>query len=53
VPVGLLVYYVWSNLITIGQQWFMMHKHGVENPIDSFIARLRDRSVKASGKAAG
>jgi YidC/Oxa1 family membrane protein insertase len=53
VPVGLLVYYVWSNLITIGQQWFMMHKHGVENPIDGFFARLRDRSVKSSRKAAG
>lgn len=53
VPVGLLVYYVWSNLITIGQQWFMMRKHGVENPIDNFIARVRDRSVKASRKAAG
>jgi YidC/Oxa1 family membrane protein insertase len=53
VPVGLLVYYVWSNLITIGQQWFMMHKHGVENPIDSFFVRLRDRSVKSSRKAAG
>jgi YidC/Oxa1 family membrane protein insertase len=51
VPVGLLIYYVWSNIITIGQQWFMMNRHGVENPIDAFFHRMRDRA--ASRKAAG
>jgi YidC/Oxa1 family membrane protein insertase len=39
-PAGLLIYYVWSNIITIGQQWFMMRRHGVDNPIDAFIARF-------------
>jgi YidC/Oxa1 family membrane protein insertase len=50
VPVGLLIYYVWSNIITIGQQWFMMNRHGVENPIDGFIARLRNKAVDVEGK---
>ena len=31
----------------------MMHSYKVDNPIDSFFARLRDRSVKSSRKAAG
>jgi YidC/Oxa1 family membrane protein insertase len=53
VPVGLLIYYVWSNIITIGQQWFMMNRHGVENPIDGFIARVTGKAVKVQGKASG
>lgn len=43
-PAGLLIYYVWSNIITIGQQWFMMNRHGVENPIDKFIARFTQKT---------
>jgi YidC/Oxa1 family membrane protein insertase len=49
-PAGLLIYYVWSNCITIGQQWFMMNRHGVENPIDGVIKRIRDRLVDVRGK---
>jgi YidC/Oxa1 family membrane protein insertase len=38
--VGLLVYWTWSNVLTILQQYVMMHRFQVENPIDSFIARF-------------
>jgi YidC/Oxa1 family membrane protein insertase len=40
-PVGLMIYWIWSTFISIAQQYVLMHRHGVENPIDGFIARLR------------
>jgi YidC/Oxa1 family membrane protein insertase len=52
-PVGLVIYYVWSNTITILQQWFMMRRHGVENPIDATIARLQARLAGPAAKASG
>jgi YidC/Oxa1 family membrane protein insertase len=39
--VGLLLYWTCSNVLTILQQWVIMHRNKVENPIDSFFARLR------------
>ena len=38
--VGLLIYWTWSGLITIGQQYIMMRRFKVENPIDNFFARF-------------
>src|SRR5262249_38486984 len=32
-PVGLMIYWIWSTFISIGQQYVLMHRHGVENPI--------------------
>jgi len=29
-PVGLVIYYTWSNLLTMAQQYVMMRRHGVE-----------------------
>jgi YidC/Oxa1 family membrane protein insertase len=29
-PAGLVIYYTWNNLLTVTQQWFIMHKEGVE-----------------------
>ncbi|HET9159314.1 MAG TPA: membrane protein insertase YidC [Caulobacteraceae bacterium] len=40
---GLLVYWIWSNLLTIIQQYVIMHRFEVDNPIDSFINRLRGK----------
>ena len=38
---GLLIYWTWSNILTILQQYVIMHRFKAENPIDSFIARIR------------
>ncbi|MGI8841322.1 MAG: membrane protein insertase YidC [Caulobacteraceae bacterium] len=38
--VGLLIYWTWSGLITIVQQYVMMRRFKVENPIDDFLGRL-------------
>jgi len=39
--VGLLIYWTWSSLITIVQQYLMMRRFKVDNPIDDFINRFR------------
>jgi YidC/Oxa1 family membrane protein insertase len=46
--VGLLVYYTWSNMLTAIQQYVIMRRFKVENPIDRLIGRLT-----GAGKAAG
>ncbi|MEQ7155042.1 membrane protein insertase YidC [Brevundimonas aurifodinae] len=42
-PAGLLVYWAWNNVLSIAQQYFIMHRFGAENPIDDFIARLKNK----------
>ena len=41
--VGLLIYYSWSNLLTLTQQYVIMRRFKVDNPIDSLIGKLTDR----------
>ncbi|MDQ2861002.1 MAG: membrane protein insertase YidC, partial [Pseudomonadota bacterium] len=38
--VGLLIYWTWSGLITIVQQYVMMRRFKVANPIDDFLGRF-------------
>jgi YidC/Oxa1 family membrane protein insertase len=38
--VGLLIYWCWSNVLSILQQYVIMHRYQVDNPIDSFIGRF-------------
>lgn len=40
-PAGLLVYWAWNNILSIGQQYFIMHRFKAENPIDDFLARFK------------
>jgi YidC/Oxa1 family membrane protein insertase len=37
---GLVIYWTWSNVLSILQQYVIMRKNEVENPIDSFFARF-------------
>ena len=46
--VGLVIYWCWSNVLTILQQYIIMHRYKVENPIDQLIARLRGKTVEAT-----
>ena len=45
--VGLLIYWTWSNVLTTLQQYVMMRRFGVDNPIDRLLARFGGK-----GKAA-
>lgn len=41
--VGLLVYYTWSNMLTTLQQYVIMRRFKVDNPIDQIIGKLSGR----------
>jgi YidC/Oxa1 family membrane protein insertase len=41
---GLLVYWTWNNILSIIQQYVIMHRFKAENPIDTLIAQLRARA---------
>ena len=49
VTVGLLIYWTWSNLLTILQQYVIMHRFEVENPIDNLVARFAKPKPRPSG----
>jgi YidC/Oxa1 family membrane protein insertase len=38
--VGLVIYWFWQNVLTILQQYVIMRRLKVENPIDDLIARF-------------
>ena len=44
---GLLIYWTWNNVLTIIQQYIIMRRFQVDNPIDSLLARLGGK--KAAG----
>ena len=48
-PAGLLIYWTFSNCITILQQYVIMRRFKVDNPIDQLIRRMRGRSAEATG----
>ncbi|MES2032813.1 MAG: membrane protein insertase YidC [Pseudomonadota bacterium] len=48
-PMGLLLYWTFSNVFSIFQQYIIMHRLKVENPIDDFINRFRSSDAKAVG----
>jgi len=39
-PIGLLIYYTWSNMLTTLQQYIMMRRFKVDNPIDRIIGKF-------------
>ena len=47
--VGLLIYYTWSNMLTILQQYVIMRRFKVDNPIDRIIGRLTGKPVGTTG----
>jgi len=38
---GLVLYFVWNNLLTLAQQYTIMRRQGVETGLDKLIARIR------------
>jgi YidC/Oxa1 family membrane protein insertase len=46
--VGLLIYWSWSNILSIVQQYILMRHFKVENPIDKALGRVTGRA-KAAG----
>jgi YidC/Oxa1 family membrane protein insertase len=46
--VGLLIYWTWTNILSILQQYVIMRRFKVDNPIDRIVGRLTGRA-KAAG----
>ena len=46
-PAGILIYWVWSSTLTIVQQYYIMHSFKAQNPIDDFIAKVKNRTAAA------
>jgi YidC/Oxa1 family membrane protein insertase len=46
--VGLLIYWTWSNVLTVLQQYLIMRRFKVDNPIDDIIGKLTGKA-KAVG----
>ena len=47
VAVGVVIYWSWSNVLTIGQQYVIMRRFKVDNPIDGIIRRLTGKAATA------
>ncbi len=45
--VGLLIYWTWSNILTSIQQYVIMRRFKVDNPIDQLIARFTGKATAA------
>ena len=51
VAVGLIIYWIWSNILTILQQYSIMHRLKVENPIDTGFKKVREMMDKGKKAA--
>jgi YidC/Oxa1 family membrane protein insertase len=45
--IGLLIYYTWSNVLTVIQQYVIMRRFKVDNPIDRIISRVTGKPRQA------
>jgi len=46
-PAGLVIYWAWSNVLSIFQQYIIMRRHKTANPIDGLIARFQGKEYQA------
>lgn len=46
--VGLVIYWCWSNILSIAQQYVIMRRHGQETQVDKLIKRLFSKKGEAS-----
>jgi YidC/Oxa1 family membrane protein insertase len=43
--VGLVIYWTWSNILSIAQQYVIMRQNGIETEFDKWLAKLRGQNV--------
>ena len=39
-PAGLLIYWIWSNILSFVQQYWITRQNGVDTPVDQFFRKL-------------
>jgi YidC/Oxa1 family membrane protein insertase len=47
VAVGLVIYWCWSNVLSVVQQYIIMRRFKVDNPIDQMLRRLSGKAAPA------
>lgn len=47
-PAGLVIYWTWSNVLSILQQYFIMRRQGVETQLDKYLAKRFKRAPSAA-----
>ena len=45
---GLLVYWVWNNVLSFGQQYYITRKFKVDTPVDAFFRKITGKEKAAS-----
>jgi YidC/Oxa1 family membrane protein insertase len=48
-PAGLVIYWTWSNTLSIAQQYVIMRRQGVETQLDKWIKKRFSKDDDASG----
>jgi YidC/Oxa1 family membrane protein insertase len=46
-PAGLVIYWTWSNTLSMAQQYVIMRRQGVETQLDTFLAKLFKKPAAA------
>jgi len=49
-PAGLLLYWVWNNVLSFGQQYYITRKFNVDTPIDEFFRKITGKQAKVSSE---
>ena len=39
-PAGLLIYWIWNNILSFAQQYWITRQNGVDTPVDKFFRKL-------------
>ena len=47
---GLLVYWVWNNVLSFGQQYYITRKFKVDTPVDEFFRKITGKEKAASSE---
>jgi YidC/Oxa1 family membrane protein insertase len=45
VAVGVVIYWAWTNCLSILQQYVIMHRLKVDNPIDAFVSKITGKAA--------
>lgn len=43
-PAGLLLYWVWNNILSFGQQYYITRKYDVDTPVDAFFRKITGKA---------
>ena len=45
---GLLIYWVWNNILSFGQQYYITRKFKVDTPVDEFWRKITGKNTSGN-----